>query len=114
MAKELISAGLLLRKLRQARSEQQESFFTANTPDTAEFWATKKEILQVVMSQHEAKIEGLARHVLKMRTKAERRKWLEKFEEKNGPEVAYELKDKILELAKEQRDLSLAPPDESR
>lgn len=67
-----------------------------------------------MLSQHEAKIEGLARHVLKMRTKTERRKWLEKFEEKNGPEVAYELKDKILELAQEQRDLSLAPADQSR
>ena len=114
MAKELISAGLLLRELRQERSEQQESFFTASTPATGEFWANRAEILQVMLSQHEAKIEGLARHVLKMRTKAERRKWLEKFEEKNGPELIYELKDKILELAKEKRDLSLTPADESR
>jgi hypothetical protein len=114
MAKELISAGLLLRKLRQERSEQQESFFTENTPDTGEFRATKKEILQVMMSQHEAKIEGIARHVLKMKTKTQRRKWLEEFELKNGPELTYELKDRILELAKEERDLSLAPPDQSR
>jgi hypothetical protein len=114
MAKELISAGLLLRKLRQERSEQQESFFTENTPDTGEFRATKEEILQVMMSQHEAKIEGLARHVLKMKTKTQRRKWLEEFELKNGPELTYELKDRILELAKEERDLSLTPPDQSR
>jgi hypothetical protein len=102
MAKELISAGLLLRKLWQERSEQQESFFTASTPDTGEFSATREEILHIMMSQHEAKIEGLARHVLKMRTKAERRKWLDQFEEKNGPEVTYELKDKIIELSKER------------
>ena len=114
MAKELISAGLLLKKLRQERSEQQESFFTASTPDTNSFCATREEILQIMLSQHEAKIEGLARHVLKMRTKTERRKWLEKFEEKNGPELTYELKDKILELVKKERDFSLAPADESR
>ena len=114
MAKELISAGLLLRKLRQEQSEQQESLCMVSTPATGEFWATKKEILQVMMSQHEAKIEGLARHVLKMRTKAERRKWLERFEEKNGPELTYELKDRILELVKEERDFSLTPPDQSR
>ena len=102
MAKELISAGLLLRKLRQGRSGQQESFFTASTPDTGEFFASREEILQIMMSQHEAKIEGLARHVLKMRTKAERRQWLDQFEEKNGSEVTYELKDKIIELSKER------------
>ncbi len=113
MAKELISAGLLLRRLRQERSEQQESIFTENTPGTNEFWATKEEILQTMMSQHEAKIEGLARHVLKMRTKAQRRKWLDEFELKHGPELTYELKDRILELAKEERHLSLAPPDQS-
>ena len=102
MAKELISAGLLLRKLRQERSEQLESLFTANTLDTGEFWATGEEILQIMLSQHEAKIEGLARHVLKMRTKAERRKWLDQFEDKNGSELTYELKDKIIQLSKER------------
>jgi hypothetical protein len=49
-----------------------------------------------------------------MKTKTQRRKWLEEFELKNGPELTYELKDRILELAKEERDLSLAPPDQSR
>ena len=102
MAKELISAGLLLRKLRQERSEQQESIFTENTPDTGEFWATKGEILEIMLSQHEAKIEGLARHVLKMRTKAERKKWLEQFEDKNGSALTDELKDRIIELSKER------------
>ena len=102
MEKELISAGLLLRKLRQERSEQQESFFTASTPDTGEFSATREEILQIMMSQHEAKIEGLARHVLKMRTKTERRKWLDQFEEKNGVTLTEELKDRILEMSKEK------------
>jgi len=102
MAKELISAGLLLRKLRQERSEQQESLYTASTPDTGEFSATREEILQIMMSQHEAKIEGLARHVLKMRTKAERRKWLDQFEEKNGVTLTEELKDRILEMSKEK------------
>lgn len=102
MAKELISAGLLLKRLRQERSEQQESIFTANTPATGEFWANREEILQVMLSQHEAKIEGLARHVLKMRTKAQRRKWLEQFEDKNGPALTDELKDRIIEISKER------------
>ena len=67
-----------------------------------------------MLSQHEAKIEGLARYVMKMRTKAQRRKWLDGFEEKNGVAVTEELKARILELAQEQRDLSLAPADQSR
>jgi hypothetical protein len=114
MAKELISAGLLIRKLRQGQSDLLENSSTASTPVTGEFVATREEIHQIMLSQHEAKIEGLARYVLKMRTKAQRRKWLDEFEGKHGTELTYELKDRILELAKEQRDLSLAPPDESR
>ena len=102
MAKELISADLLLRRLRQERSEQLENLFTENTPATGEFWASREEILQVMLSQHEAKIEGLARHVLKMRTKAQRRKWLEQFEDKNGPALTDELKDRIIEISKER------------
>ncbi len=50
----------------------------------------------MVMSEHEAKIEGLARFVLKMRTKEERRKWLQGFEDKNGLDVTLELKSRIL------------------
>ena len=65
----------------------------------------------MVMSEHEAKIEGLARHVLKKKTLAERRKWLYEFEEKHGLEITDELKAKILELAKEKRNLSLASTD---
>ena len=64
-----------------------------------------------MMSEHEAKIEGLARHVLKKKTLAERRKWLYEFEEKHGPEITDELKAKILKLAKEKRNLSLTPTD---
>ena len=65
----------------------------------------------MVMSEHEAKIEGLARHVLKKKTLAERRKWLYEFEEKHGLEITEELKAKILELAKEKRNLSLTSTD---
>lgn len=65
----------------------------------------------MVMSEHEAKIEGLARHVLKKKTLAERRKWLYEFEEKHGLEITDELKAKILELAKEKRNLSLTSTD---
>jgi hypothetical protein len=49
--------------------------------------------------------------VLKIRTKAERRKWLDQFEEKNGVTLTEELKDRILELSKEKRDLSLPSAD---
>jgi hypothetical protein len=67
--------------------------------------------MQMVMSEHEAKIEGLARHVLKKKTLAERRKWLSEFEDKHGVGIAEELKARILELAKEKRNLSLTPTD---
>lgn len=66
----------------------------------------------MVMSEHEAKIEGLARHVLKKKTLTERRKWLYEFEEKHGLEITDELKAKILELAREKkRDLGLTSTD---
>lgn len=66
----------------------------------------------MVMSEHEAKIEGLARHVLKKKTLAERRKWLNEFEDKHGLEITDELKAKILELARQKKsDLSLTPTD---
>ena len=59
----------------------------------------------MVMSEHEAKIEGLARHVLKKKTLAERRRWLAEFEDKHGVGITEELKARILELAKEKRNL---------
>ena len=58
----------------------------------------------MVMSEHEAKIEGLARHVLKKKTLAERRKWLYEFEEKHGLEITDELKAKILEIKNRERN----------
>lgn len=58
----------------------------------------------MVMSEHEAKIEGLARHVLKKKTLAERRKWLYEFEEKHGLEITEELKAKILEIKNRERN----------
>jgi len=66
----------------------------------------------MVMSEHEAKIEGLARHVLKKKTLAERRKWLYEFEDKHGLEITEELKAKILELARQKKsNLGLASTD---
>jgi hypothetical protein len=65
-----------------------------------EFYATREEFLEIVLSEHEAKIEGLARFVLKMKTKEERRKWLEGFEDRNGLDITLELKSRILELNK--------------
>jgi len=64
------------------------------------FTATKEEILKIVRDEHELKMEGLARHVLAMKTKEERRKWLAKFEEKHGYSMAEELKDRILEISR--------------
>ena len=73
---------------------------------------TREEIWQVVMSEHEAKIEGLARHVLKKKTLAERRRWLAEFEDKHGVGITEELKGRILELAIEKkRDLGLTSAD---
>ena len=68
-----------------------------------EFRASREEILAIVMSEHEAKIEGLARHVLAKRTKQERRAWLDEFERKHGLQLTEELKLRILELSKTKR-----------
>ena len=66
----------------------------------------------MVMSEHEAKIEGLARHVLKKKTLGERRKWLYEFEDKHGLEITDELKAKILELSRQKKsNLGLASTD---
>lgn len=64
------------------------------------FTATKEEILRIVRDEHELKMEGLARHVLAMKTKEERRAWLLKFQEKHGYSMAEELKDRILEISR--------------
>lgn len=53
-----------------------------------------------MLSEHEAKIEGLARFVLAKKTKEDRRKFLELFEAKHGNLMAEELKDRIFELHK--------------
>jgi hypothetical protein len=67
-----------------------------------EFYATREELLEIVLSEHEAKIEGLARFVLKMKTKEERRRWLDGFEDRNGVAITEELKARILELARKK------------
>jgi hypothetical protein len=56
-----------------------------------------------MLSEHEAKIEGLARHVLSKPTKEERRKWLDAFEAKHGLQIADELRGKVIELARLRR-----------
>ena len=66
------------------------------------FTATREEIHEIVLSEHEAKIEGLARFVLKMKTKTERRKWLDGFEDRHGVAITEELKARILELARQK------------
>lgn len=67
------------------------------------FNATKEEIREIVLSEHEAKIEGLARFVLAKKTKEERRKFLELFEAKHGTRMADELKDRVWELSGKPR-----------
>ena len=67
------------------------------------FIANREEIRKIVLSEHEAKIEGLARFVLKMKTKAERRKWLDAFENRHGLTITEELKARILELARQKQ-----------
>lgn len=56
-----------------------------------------------MLSEHEAKMEGLARHVLSKPTKEERRKWLDAFEAKHGLQMADELRGRVIELAKIRR-----------
>lgn len=76
------------------------------------FSATKEEIREIVLSEHEAKIEGLARFVLAKKTKEERRKFLELFEAKHGSQMAEELRDRVFELHK--AGFGKSAPNESR
>lgn len=55
-----------------------------------------------MLSEHEAKIEGLARYVLTLPTKEERRKWLDQFEAKHNLTIAEELKDRITQIHRER------------
>ena len=66
------------------------------------FTATPEEFYQIVMSEHEAKIEGLARYVLTLPTKEARRKWLDQFEAKHNLTVAEELKERITQIHRER------------
>ena len=68
--------------------------------------------MEIVRSEHELKIEGLARFILSKKTKEERRKFLELFETKHGSKMADELKDRIFELHKS--GFGKPAPDESR
>lgn len=66
------------------------------------FTAGREEIREIVLSEHEAKMEGLARHVLSKPTKEARRKWLDEFEVKHGYELTLELKRRVVEINRER------------
>ena len=70
------------------------------------FTATREELDDIVLSEHEAKIEGLARFVLAKKTKEERRKFLDDFEVKHGLKMADELRMRILEINEQRRSSS--------
>lgn len=70
------------------------------------FTATREELDDIVLSEHEAKIEGLARFVLAKKTKEERRKFLDEFEVKHGLKMADELRMRILEINEQRRSSS--------
>lgn len=73
------------------------------------FTATREELDDIVLSEHEAKIEGLARFVLAKKTKEERRKFLDEFEVKHGLKMADELRMRVLEISR----LRKSAPDKS-
>jgi len=60
------------------------------------FWA--QDIRPMVAQDHKIKMRGIARHLLNMPTKLERRRWLDKFQAKHGQVMTDELKDTILML----------------
>jgi hypothetical protein len=64
------------------------------------FTASLEELKEMNRQDHLAKVHGLAVYVLKMKTKQERRKFLEGLEMKLGEDICYQVKDKILELHK--------------
>lgn len=66
------------------------------------FTATPEEFYQIVLSEHDAKIEGLARYVLTLPTKEARRKWLDQFEAKHNLTIAEELKERITQIHRER------------
>jgi hypothetical protein len=55
-----------------------------------------------VLSEHDAKIEGLARYVLTLPTKEARRKWLDQFEAKHNLTIADELRERITQIHRER------------
>jgi hypothetical protein len=64
------------------------------------FTASLEEVKEMNRQDHLAKVHGLAVYVLKMKTKQERRKFLEGLEAKTGIDICLQVKDKILELHK--------------
>ena len=65
------------------------------------FYATPDELREIMLSEHEAKIEGLARFVL-AKPKKQREPWLNLFEDKHGLAIADELRAKILEIYRKE------------
>lgn len=62
------------------------------------FTASKEELVEMNRQDHLAKVHGLAVYVLNMKTKQERRRFLEGLEAKVGEDICYQVKNKILEL----------------
>lgn len=75
------------------------------------FYATREELADIVLSEHEAKIEGLARHVLS-KPKKDRREFLDLFESKHGSRMREDLENRIWELHK--AGFGKPPSDQSR
>ena len=67
-------------------------------PKTGTFTATQEEILEMARHEHEWKMDGLARAVLKMPTKVKRQAFLMGFEAKHGEEIANDLKRRIIAI----------------
>ena len=62
------------------------------------FTASREEVIEMNRQDHLAKVHGLAVYVLKIKTKQERRKFLEGLGAKVGEDICYQVKDKILKL----------------
>jgi hypothetical protein len=67
------------------------------------FQATREEMQEIMLSEHEAKIEGLARHVL-AKPKKDREPWLLKFEDIHGRKIADDLRGRIIEMYQTNKD----------
>lgn len=81
-------------------SPELEKNSTNSLLGTGEFVATRQEVMEWIRQDSEARLDNLAKYILAMPSKLDRRRFLVVFEGRHGSYVTDRLKAKILELAR--------------